>query len=41
MITEYYKYHNEIVRIFMLPLSKQLNEYHDKKRRVEYDKITY
>ena len=40
MITEYYKYHCEIVRMFMLPIIKKFNEYYDQKRRVDYDRIT-
>ena len=40
MITEYYKYHDEIVRLFMLPVTKNLNEYYDLKRKADYNKIT-
>ncbi|KRX04101.1 hypothetical protein PPERSA_08316 [Pseudocohnilembus persalinus] len=40
MLTEYYKFHNEIPRLFMLPISKVLNKYHDKKRRLDYLRIT-
>ncbi|CAK67018.1 unnamed protein product (macronuclear) [Paramecium tetraurelia] len=48
LLTEYYKYHNEIPRCFLLKLadimSKQIQElnyysYHDKKRRIEYFRI--
>lgn len=40
MITEYYKYHDEIVRLFMLPITKKLNEYYDLKRKIDFDIIT-
>lgn len=40
VLTEYYKYHKDIARLFMLPIVKKLNKYHDKRRRVEYQKIT-
>ena len=40
MIAEYYKYHEDIVRLFMLPVTKKLNEYYDLKRKIDYDKIT-
>ncbi|KAM3128073.1 hypothetical protein pb186bvf_019836 [Paramecium bursaria] len=39
LLTEYYKYHNEIPRLFMPNLSEVMNNYHDKKRRIEYYKI--
>lgn len=38
-LTEYYKYHKEVPRLFMKPASKTVNIYHDKKRRIEYFKI--
>jgi hypothetical protein len=40
MLTEYYKYHRDIARMFMVPTTHVLNKYHDKKRRVEYVRIT-
>ena len=40
MLTEYYKFHRDIPRLFMLPTTKTMNKYHDKKRRVEYQRIT-
>ena len=40
MLTEYYKFHSDIPRLFMYPVTKTLNRYHDKKRRIEYEKIT-
>ncbi|KAM3128369.1 hypothetical protein pb186bvf_019497 [Paramecium bursaria] len=39
MLGEYYKYHNDIPRMFMLPAVVSLNYYHDKKRRIEYYRI--
>ena len=40
MLTEYYKYHRDISRLFMMPTSNTLNKFHDKKRRLDYLKIT-
>jgi len=40
ILTEYYKYHKDIPRLFMLPITITLNKYLDKKRRFEYIKIT-
>ena len=39
LLTEYYKYHNDIPRMFMLPETNVLNNFHDKKRRIEYYRI--
>ncbi|CAD8201842.1 unnamed protein product [Paramecium octaurelia] len=39
LFTEYYKYHNEIPRYFMHKISSIMSNYHDKKRRVEYNRI--
>ena len=38
-LTEYYKFHNEIPRIFMKEVSDVMNRYHDKKRRIDYYRI--
>lgn len=38
-LTEYYKYHREVPRLFMLPVANIINNFHDKKRRIEYYKI--
>lgn len=35
-LTEYYKFHNEIPRIFIKEVSDVMNRYHDKKRRIDY-----
>ncbi len=40
MLTEYYKYHKDITRMFMIPTTHVLNKYHDKQRRLEYIRIT-
>ncbi len=40
MLTEYYKFHKDIPRLFMQTISTVMNKYHDKKRRIEYVKIT-
>ena len=39
LLTEYYKFHNDIPRNFMIKESKLLNNYHDKKRKIEYYNI--
>lgn len=39
-LSEYYKFHVEIPRVFMLPIGNLLAKYHDKKRRIQYVKIT-
>jgi len=33
-LTEYYKFHKDISRMFMLPICHELNYYHDKRRRI-------
>jgi hypothetical protein len=38
-LTEYYKFHNEIPRIFIKEVSDVMNRYHDKKRRIDYYRI--
>lgn len=40
MLRAYYKYHHDIPRLFMIPISLPLNKNHNKKRRLEYAKIT-
>lgn len=39
LLTEYYKFHKDIPRLFMLCESIIMNNFHDKKRRIEYYKI--
>ena len=40
LLTKYYKFHTDVPRLFMFPLVKKINKYHDSKRKIEYDKIT-
>ena len=40
MLSEYYKYHKDIPRMFMLPITINLNIFHDEKRRLDYARIT-
>lgn len=35
-LTEYYKYHKDIPRLFMVSIGNVMNRYHDKRRRIEY-----
>ncbi|EAS07005.2 hypothetical protein TTHERM_00841310 (macronuclear) [Tetrahymena thermophila SB210] len=39
-LTEYYKFHRDIARLFMVPTTNILNKFHDKKRRIYYIQIT-
>ncbi|CAD8106781.1 unnamed protein product [Paramecium sonneborni] len=39
LLTEYYKFHHDIARIFQEPVSTILNKYFDKKRKIEYYRI--
>lgn len=38
-LTEYYKFHNEIPRIFIKEVCDIMNRYHDKKRKIDYYRI--
>ena len=50
MLTEYYKvlnsikytvkFHRDIPRLYMVPISVTLAKYHDKRRKIEYIRIT-
>jgi len=40
MLTEYYKYHKDVPRVFISPVCDVLNYYHDKRRRLEYYRVT-
>ena len=40
LLVEYYKYHKDIARMFMLPTTESLNSYHDRKRKMNFIKIT-
>ncbi|CAD8096339.1 unnamed protein product [Paramecium primaurelia] len=39
LLSEYYKFHHDIARIFQEPVSTILNKYYDKKRKIEYYRI--
>lgn len=39
MLSEYYKFHKDIARLFMSPICDSLNKYHDKRRRIDYFRI--
>ncbi|CAD8212570.1 unnamed protein product [Paramecium octaurelia] len=41
LLTEYYKFHTDIARIFMEPIATVLNKYYDKKRKYEYYRIAH
>lgn len=38
-LTEYYKFHTEIPRLFMLPVVKVVNSHHNRKRRLKYYEV--
>ena len=38
-LTEYYKYHTEVPRLFMLPVVKVVNTHHNKKRRIKFFEV--
>jgi len=40
MLSEYYKFHNDVSRLFMMPITNVVNKHHDKKRRLEYLRVT-
>lgn len=40
LLCEYYKFHEDVPRLAMLPLSALIHNYHDQKRRINYIKIT-
>ncbi|CAD8121622.1 unnamed protein product [Paramecium sonneborni] len=40
LLTEYYKFHTDIARLFMEPIAILLNKYYDKKRKYEYYRIS-
>lgn len=39
-LTEYYKFHIEIPRLFLLPVAEIINKHHDRKRRLNYLRVT-
>lgn len=40
LLSEYYKYHRDIPRLFMKPSYRAVFKYHEKIRRLDYYKIT-
>ncbi|CAK61675.1 unnamed protein product (macronuclear) [Paramecium tetraurelia] len=41
LLTEYYKFHTDIARLYMEPIATLLNKYFDKKRKYEYYRIAH
>jgi hypothetical protein len=39
LLSEYYKFHKDIPRFFAQPTCRKLNEYHEKKRKIDYHRI--
>ena len=39
LLSEYYKFHKDIPRFFAQPTCRRLNEYHEKKRKIDYHRI--
>ena len=39
LLKDYYRFHKDVPRLFMNPCSNFLNDYHDDKRKYEYEKI--
>ena len=39
LLAEYYKFHRDIPRLFALPTAAVMNQYHDKRRKIEYQRI--
>ena len=40
LLTEYYKFHNDVPRLFMMPIAETIHNFYDKKRRLNYIKVT-
>lgn len=40
LLTEYYKYHNDVPRLFMMPVAEVIHNFYDKKRRLNYIMVT-
>ena len=36
LLTEYYKFHEDVPRIFMMPQARLIHNFYDKKRRINY-----
>lgn len=39
-LCEYYKYHSDVARLFMLPTTTILNKFIDRKRKLEYERVS-
>lgn len=39
LLSEYYKFHKDIPRLFLARVAKIMNKYHDKKRKLDYFQI--
>ena len=39
LLSEYYKFHKDIPRLFLVRVAKIMNKYHDKKRKLDYFQI--
>lgn len=39
LIVEYYKYHEDVPRAFILPEIKLVNNWYDKKRKIKYKEV--
>jgi hypothetical protein len=40
MLSEYYKFHNEVPRLFMMAFAETIDNYVDEQRQLEYAKVT-
>ena len=40
LLTEYYKFHEDVPRFFILPVAQVVYNYYDKKRRINYIRVT-
>lgn len=40
MLTEYFKYHEDVPRLFMTRIAQTVHNFYDKKRRINYIRIT-
>jgi len=36
MLSEYYKFHDDVPRLFMAPLAEVIHNFYDIKRRIKY-----
>lgn len=40
LLSEFYKFHSDIPRLFMLPIAEAIHNYYDKKRRLNFIRVT-